>query len=575
MKFSRFLDWVIISIGFISTVLVTIYVYDKNYQEDAIRFQYETEIVLRRIQSRMQSYEGTLIQLRAFLKNSTEFNRHLIQNYIQDTEIFERFPGLQGLGYSTIFGKEELLHHIRAMRKFVPGYKLYPEGERDLYSAIIVLEPEDRRNKKAIGYDMFSERVRRAAMAEAGDSGNATLSDLLYLVQEDENEKKPGFNLYLPFYEKNTDTSTVAGRRKGLLGFVYSPFRANDLFKALLKDEKILDIEVYAERISPETKYYDHVSEDGEQNLLAYNTLQIGGRNWIIKTSANRNFPLASSPLKTFLVFLLGSFVTILIYSIYLITRKQMHFARVMAQEKERLLQREKEHVAARDDFLSIASHELKTPLTSLKLQSQVMMRAIARKDPEALSEEKITNLVRQIDNQTTRLTRLVDDMLDISRIRTGRLKIVKEKVNLNEVIMDVIERLKPQFIKSIGETPELDLVPEVEGQWDRFRLEQVLTNLFTNAIRYGNGKPVKVKTEIKDKSTTIYVIDHGIGIAKENIDKIFERFERGGMSASEVSGLGLGLYITSQIVKAHGGTIKVESEVNKGSTFIVELPIE
>jgi signal transduction histidine kinase len=251
-----------------------------------------------------------------------------------------------------------------------------------------------------------------------------------------------------------------------------------------------------------------------------------------------------------------------------------MNIASIVAEEKEKLLQKEKEHVSARDDFLSIASHELKTPLTSLKLQSQLMLRSIQKNDKEVFNPEKVTSIVTLIDTQTTRLTRLVDDMLDISRIRTGHLKMIKESLELTEVILDVTERLKPQFLHVIGETPNLELQENIRGEWDRFRLEQILTNLFTNAIRYGNKKPITVKTTVENRCAKIYVIDQGIGITKENKEKIFERFERAGMSLNEVSGLGLGLFITNQIIKAHGGSIRVESEPGKGSTFIVELPL-
>lgn len=575
MKFSRILDWIIITLGLLSTVLVTVFVFNKNKMEDTLRFQYETEEVLARIQARMQSYEGTLVQLRAFLKNSGDLNRDKIQKYIRDTEIFERFPGLQGIGYTMMLHQHELESHTRLMQKELPDYHVFPKGTRDIYSSIIVLEPEDRRNKKAIGFDMFSEKFRKKAMEEARDQDKAIMTGMVVLVQEDEAENLPGFNLYLPHYKKDHLLNSIENRRKALLGFVYSPFRAHDLFKAILRDEKILDVEIYADNMNPKNLYYDHYKSDEQLSPTATNELLINGRKLIVKTSALPEFPRASSLINNLLVFVSGTFITLLIYSIYLFTRKQMHIARVVAEEKEKLLEKEKEHVASRDDFLSIASHELKTPLTSLKLQAQVMMRSISRNDPAALSKEKVSHLVKQIDNQTTRLTRLVDDMLDISRIRTGRLKIVRDTVNLNEVILDVIDRLKPQFIKTIGETPDHDLFPDIVGSWDRFRLEQVLTNLFTNAIRYGNGNPIKIRTELEGRCVRIYVTDEGIGIAKENIVKIFERFERAGMSASEVSGLGLGLFITAQIVKAHGGEIRVESELGKGSTFIVELPLD
>lgn len=575
MKLTRVLDWIIVSMGLLSTILVTYYVSQKNKKEDLLRFEYETNSMVRRIQNRMDSYEGTLIQVRAFLRNASSIDRNDLHKFIQDTEIFERFPGLQGIGFSQIIDPKNLPSHIAEMRKEISGYKVFPEGKRNLYSSITLLEPEDRRNKKALGFDMYSEETRRKAMDEAVEKNTAVMTEKIILIQEDLENVKLGFNVYLPHFKKGVDLSSAEARKKGLLGFVYSPFRAEQLFKAIFSEiDMILDIEIYESEMNPEHLYFDFRESTEPSELEEIREININERTLILRATPLENFPKAASTQKTALVFFSGTFLTFLFYSIYLFTRKQMQIARTMANEKQMLLEKEKEHVAARDDFLSIASHELKTPLTSLKLQAQVMQRSINKKDPSAFSEEKVKNLVKQIDNQTTRLTRLVDDMLDISRIRTGRLKMEKSEVDLSELIRDVIERLRPQFMKAIGEIPKTEFQQGIKGHWDRFRLEQVLTNLFTNAIRYGNGKPILVRTELHGNQANICVIDKGIGIARENTEKIFERFERAGMSASEVSGLGLGLFITNQIIKAHGGHIRVESELGKGSTFIAEIPL-
>ena len=231
-----------------------------------------------------------------------------------------------------------------------------------------------------------------------------------------------------------------------------------------------------------------------------------------------------------------------------------------------------KESVRARDEFLSIASHELKTPLTSLKLQAQLFQRAVKKGDERVFEKERVTQIVEQTDKQASRLTRLVDDMLDVARIRSGKLNVEREEFNLCDVVNESIERLKSQFGTSGKAIPEMQGECEAVGCWDRLRLEQVITNLFTNAIRYGKGMPVKVHVEDLKEFVLLSVKDQGIGIAKEAQGKIFDRFERA-INANEVSGLGLGLFITKQIIIAHGGRIWVESELGQGSTFFVELP--
>lgn len=220
-----------------------------------------------------------------------------------------------------------------------------------------------------------------------------------------------------------------------------------------------------------------------------------------------------------------------------------------------------------RDEFLSIASHELKTPLTSLKLQSQMFQRHLERNDREAFSPDRIKRFMGEADKQVSRLTRLVDDMLDISRIRTGRLSISPEKVEIAAVVKDVVERMKPHF-------PSLEIGSFEGGEvfCDRLRIEQVITNILNNALRYGKGRPVKVDLRRDGDHVSIAVTDNGMGIPDEFRDKIFTRFQRA-VPASEVSGLGLGLYISKQIVEAHQGKISVESALDQGSCFTVKIP--
>jgi PAS domain S-box-containing protein len=226
----------------------------------------------------------------------------------------------------------------------------------------------------------------------------------------------------------------------------------------------------------------------------------------------------------------------------------------------------------ARDEFLSVASHELKTPLSSLRLQSQMTLRNLALEKDYLFDPKKIAQLTEQTEKHVTRLVRLVDDMLDMARIRSGRLSIHREHVNLADILREILQRLDQE----LKEAKILLIVSKVEdawGNWDRFRIEQVLSNLLTNAIKYGELRPIQVSLWRQAGRANLAITDQGVGIAKESQARIFDRFERA-ISSSEVSGLGLGLFIAQELITAHEGSITVESELGKGATFTIQLPL-
>lgn len=254
-------------------------------------------------------------------------------------------------------------------------------------------------------------------------------------------------------------------------------------------------------------------------------------------------------------------------------------FVRDISDRKERELERKNEReelrkaIQARDEFIGICSHELKTPLTSMKLQFQLAAKQFDKDDPKVFTREAIQRRIANSNTQLDRMTRLIDDMLDVSRISSGKLVMKKEMIDVSELAHEVLERFQDQLnILNIPLTFDDGHLPlMIYG--DKFRIEQVITNLITNAIKYGDGSAIQVTLRKQGYFLYFSVEDHGLGIDEENLERIFYRYERA-IPASNISGLGLGLYITRQIVEAHGGTIQVMSELGKGSIFSVELPL-
>lgn len=232
-----------------------------------------------------------------------------------------------------------------------------------------------------------------------------------------------------------------------------------------------------------------------------------------------------------------------------------------------------KSTLQSRDEFFSVASHELKTPLTSLALRVEIFEREIRKfAAQDSVPKVKVIELLGFVDGQLFRLGNLMDNLLDISRIRLKMFKVVKKKMDLVSVVEETASRLADQARLAGSQIRVRSAQGTIEGIWDKMRMEQVITNLLSNAIKYGNGLPIDVSIEAGDDLASVVVSDQGIGISKSDQARIFQPFERIA-TFSSVGGMGLGLFVVKQIIEAHGGSVHVESEIGKGSKFTIQIP--
>ncbi|RYZ72384.1 MAG: hypothetical protein EOP09_03285 [Proteobacteria bacterium] len=271
----------------------------------------------------------------------------------------------------------------------------------------------------------------------------------------------------------------------------------------------------------------------------------------------NSNMVLATSVLA---VIVIGSTLLVLVVAL-------------VGSVVDRAIGKQMEIMRARDEFLAIASHELKTPLTILKLQVQMRQKMLTQGHHELFTPDKLSDLLESDSRQISRIAHLVEDMFDSSRIANGRLKLNPEKLDLTELVREVVVRSQTQLM-AYGSELIFEWQEPLLGYFDRFRMDQVVTNLLTNAVKYGSHRPIQIRVgRFYSLFAEIVVEDQGIGIAPEDQVRVFERFERA-ISSDEVSGFGLGLSIAKQIVEDHKGTITVKSELGRGSIFTVRLPI-
>lgn len=236
-----------------------------------------------------------------------------------------------------------------------------------------------------------------------------------------------------------------------------------------------------------------------------------------------------------------------------------------MAVETAAVFRQAKEALSARDELLSVAAHEIRGPATSINLAAQ----SLQKRHPD---DKVQAHLLGIIERENRRLAGFVDDMLDVGRIRTGALRFDLATVDLVEVVHQVALRLGPE-ISHAGSHLSLSTDAAVVGVWDPTRLDQVVSNLLTNAIRFGRGSDIEITVRAAGDHAILAVRDHGVGIPKEAQERIFERYHRGS-AGRHYGGLGLGLYIVRNIVEGLGGQVSVASEPDKGATFTVTLPL-
>jgi signal transduction histidine kinase len=232
--------------------------------------------------------------------------------------------------------------------------------------------------------------------------------------------------------------------------------------------------------------------------------------------------------------------------------------------------------VDARDEFLSVASHELKTPLTALRLQVHALQRSVARASDQQFSPEQLSARFDAADRQVQRLVQLIDTLLDVSRLQEGPIALDAVELDLAALLAEVVERARTTAAAS-GSTVTLEAPPSARGVVDASRVDQILTNLLSNAIKYGRGKPIGVRLVVERERAqaraNITVSDEGIGIAPEDHERVFDRFERA-VSRTHYAGLGLGLWISRKIAESLGGSLTVESDAGKGARFTLSLPL-
>ena len=319
--FSKSLPWLVLAIGLSATYYLQHAAFNvaRHIQQDD--FTYQAREIMQSIEQRLGTYEQVLRGVRGLYSSSAKVSRDEFHNYVADLSLKHHHAGIQGVGFSLIIPPQEKARHIQAIRKEgFPNYTLRPEGERDLYSSIIYLEPFIERNLRAFGYDMYSEAVRRAAMERARDLDSSSMSGKIKLVQENEHNVQAGFLVYLPVYRNGTPHKTLAERRANIIGWVYAPFRMNDLMDGILGEQiNNIDLEIWdGESTSLETLMYDNdgVFSPSLAKPSLYNSIQrmaVIDHTWTIKLHSLPSFDANLDTRQVTVIQLTGALMSLLL----------------------------------------------------------------------------------------------------------------------------------------------------------------------------------------------------------------------------------------------------------------------
>lgn len=552
-------------------------------REVELRFESRVQQTEVSIRNRLETYVALLRATAGFFDASEQVRHDEFRTFVAHLELRQRFPGLQGIGLSRrIPPGTEAAFEEELRRTGSPSFRMWPQGPRPEYHAIVFLEPFDRRNQAAIGFDMYQEPTRQAAMARARDTGLPAASGRVTLVQEIDEEKQAGFLIYLPVYRGGHTPPTVEERREALEGFVYSPFRADDLLAGLSAGQARPDIafQVYdAGRADPELLLHRSAGFDapGAPDLRAERSIDVAGRPWLIAFESRPGIEVGSSRNLVFVGLSGGFAVSVLLF---FIARSQVRARetaerysearRMNAELEQRVAERTsalRDTIRELETFTYTVAHDLRAPLRTMHRYSDVLLA-----DYRQVLDETGQEYARSIQGAARRMDTLIENLLAYSRVT--RTEVQLEPVDLRAAISEVIEHMAMEIRERDGQVAVVEPLPWVLA--NRILLEQILTNLLANALKFvaaGVSPRVSVRAEVQGQVVRLWVKDNGIGIDPKYRDRLFRVFERLHM-AEQYTGTGIGLAIVRRAAERMRGGAGFESRVGEGSQFWVELPL-
>lgn len=525
-----------------------------------------TNTVVRYLSDRIKNYEQLLIAGGALFDVKKDVTQTDWKQFANSMKLESSYPALLGVGFAEYIPATNLIDHEAKMRSL--GYSEYgvrPTGPKSDYTAILYAEPQNDVNIGTIGYDMSSESTRAAAMKKASETAKPILTGPVELRLDSGNKiRKFGSILYYPIYSTANVPATATERKQNLKGYLYAAFRPQDIFNTL--PNRILAGDVTAVRlsdVSDKTIDMFAASYDLETSGKPYTMNQlfdVSNRTWQLKITAYDD--VTSRRLTPTLILVTGSVIAVLLSMVAYAAL--LHRIHRVERLNERRIQKSK------DELLAIASHQLRTPASGVKQYLGMLLQGFI--GPLTPEQEEIATKAYEANE---RQLEIINELLYVAKADAGQLFIDRTTVNLRELVATCITE-QSEKAKTKNITVKFRGNKAVPIAVDAQFIRMIIENLLSNAIKYSYpDSTIQVSLAVTQTNATVSVKDRGVGISQAEQDMLFKKFSRieNPLSRSE-GGSGLGLFLARRLAEAHGGTVQVTSKKNRGSTFILDLPL-
>ena len=558
-------SYLVLSASIIFTIVLWYGFLDSESHLQYNNFEANIETMTKSTSERLTHYEQMLIGAKGLFAASDKVSMEEWKTYIQVQNIDKRFQGIQGVGYIQHITNDEREDLISELKNYgIADFTVHPEGIRDEYYPIIFLEPLDVRNKRAIGYDVFFQETRHEAVEILKETGQTTITGKIILVQEIDDDIQNGFLMLVPVYSNNPLTP------QDLQGMTYSVFRMNDFILGILDIESFqyTNMKIYDNIISEESLFFDSSNiSPYEINRIDFSktiNISANNRDWIFVYEGIQPPHSGLEQIALFLIPIIGLSMSLLLFFIFRLfvsyTINQGQMSRLKEIEKEK------------HEFLSMITHELKTPLTP------ILGWAEALSTPKIMGEltKKQLKAINAISSSARSLERLIGDMLDVQKLTLEKMMINNNSFDVKEMLGAICENNKPEFksknVKLLNNCKDRIIIKS-----DIQRVEQIFNNLIQNAFDFipKDTGVVELNAEKERTSIKFSVKDNGLGISEKNKENLFKKFYQVDTSVTRKhGGTGLGLAICKGVIEKMGGKIWCESKLGEGTIFYFNLPI-